>query len=218
MQDVSLHRHRVEDAVYDAFEAVFGLSGRRVLVSAAATVWTAWVEWRTWSTSAGQHPSEAVEHHFYWPAYEWTHTDFVVGPSSLGLVLTFLFGVALWYVPVSVADAILRRFVRRLGVTRRLRGTAASTRRVGRWVRHRFHSFGLLALVAFSVVGSVVPPQSPASLFTFPGILVVLEGAAHFGDHGYLTDRLTYLVVPAAYLCWYTVGVVAWDGYWWLRS
>lgn len=215
---MSLRRHRVEDAVTDAVLRVLRPSARRVLVSTLATVWTTWTQWRTWTTSPGRHPDEAIEHHFYWPAYEWVHTDFVVGPSSLGLVLTFLVGVALWYLPVSAADAALQWAGQRLGVRRRLRAVPPSVRRVVGWLENRVHPFGLAALVAFSLPASLLPPQSTFSLFTYPGIVVLLDVAGHLGTGSYPTDRMTGLVVPASYLCWYVAGDVAWSGYRWLRS
>ncbi|MXR21347.1 hypothetical protein [Halobacterium bonnevillei] len=215
---MSLRRHRVEDAVADAVVRVLRPSARRVLVSALATAWTTWTRWRTWTTSAGRHPDEAVEHHFYWPAYEWSHTDFVVGPSSLGLVLTFLVGVALWYLPVSVVDASLQMLGQWTGLRQRVRSVAPSGGRIAWWLDDRWHPFGLVALVAFSLPASLLPPQSPFSLFTYPGIVAVLDVAGHLGTERYLTDRMVGLVVPASYLCWYVAGAIGWIGYRWLRS
>jgi hypothetical protein len=196
---VSLRRHRVEDAVTDAVHRVLAPSAHRVLVSTLATVWTTWTQWRTWTTSAGRYPDEAAEHHSYWPAYEWSHTDFVVEPSSLEFVLTFLVGVALWCLPLSAADAALQWAGRWLGVRRRLRAAPPSVRRVVGWLENRVHPFGLAALVAFSLPASLLSPQSTFSPFTYPGIVVALDVARHLGTESSLTERTTGLVVPASY-------------------
>jgi hypothetical protein len=47
----------------------------------------------------------------------------------------------------------------------------------------------------------VLPPQSPFSVFTYPGIVTVLDVAGSLGTERYLTDRMAGLVVPPSYLC-----------------
>lgn len=166
-------------------------------LAAAVTLWTVHREWRTWTTG-GRY--EWSEHHFYWPWYTWSHTDFVIGPSAFLLTLDFLTGVALWYLPAAALAAGLRYGV----ATAPFRGGS----RLGTVARAAaFRPRRGLGVLVFGVLASTFPPL-PVSLFTFPGLILLL--ILHSPFNGTISEPSYITGVPLSYLVWYGLVGAVW--------
>lgn len=183
----------------DGFQWLFRPTWTTFALASVATLWMAAVRWRVWTTG-GQYAWS--EHHFYWPAYTWSHTDGVVGPFAPALLGDFLYGVLRWYVPAALCAAVLRvAFVRLVG----REPLSAWLVDVADFLAMR--PLRVLKTLAFALVASFLPPMA-VSLFTLPGLLLLVFlpvgtlpppfPEAHSGFYVYWT-------VPLSLVSWYVL-------------
>ncbi|WP_435364148.1 hypothetical protein [Haloarchaeobius sp. DYHT-AS-18] len=162
-----------------------------VLLAAVATMVVTQQEWRTWQTGG----RAVVEYHYFWPAYTWSHTDYVQGPSSLALTWNFALGMALWYLPAVAVDRTVRAAIGAVGVTDL--APPSLTRLVD--VLSLRLSLALLTL-AFALVGSFSPIA--LSVYSLPGFLLVKFALPVWGIDIYTEYTMAYYS-PVAFPAWY---------------
>lgn len=191
---------------------------RRAFAPSWAT-WTAatvlalavtWATWRTWRTpvDGGQW---VVEHHAYWPFYEWSHSDFVRGPVAAALTWNYLAGLALCWPPAALTVETVRVAGERAAAAVDASSAVGRVERIGQRGRERVGMRSRLfwTTVAFALVGSLVPHPA-ISLYTLPGTLlrpsvVTVLPVDQYAD-------VTHALRPAlAFPVWYAIlaGVAA---------